>query len=133
MTKTTTKTSRNLNPLVTDTKKREALKLELLAFARKHLQKPDSSFQFEGISFDNPTPEAATLLLIVQEICRETRQYSLVNWPGGPALVRTEDVDRLTEAYRNVNEKSNYIIRGGTDKAADLAANIAKPTGGEEG
>lgn len=118
-----------LNPAITDTKKREQIKQSILLLAQQKLNKPDSGFQFEGISFDNPTPEAATLLLILQEICTETRLYSIVNWKGGPALVRTADVDRLSEAYRNVNEKANYIIRGGTDKAADLAGNIATPVG----
>ena len=40
-----------------------------------------------------------------------------------------EDVEKLTSDIRDVNEKANYIIRGGTDKAADLAAHIAAPTG----
>lgn len=119
-----------LNPAITDSKKREQIKQSILLLAQQKLNKPDSGFQFEGIRFDDPTPEAATLLLILQEICTETRQYSIVNWNGGPALVRTADVERLSETYRTVNEKANFIIRGGTDKAADLAANTATPVTG---
>lgn len=125
-------TTPTLNPLITDSKKRAEVKAALLNLAREKLNKPDSGFQFEGISFSNPTPEAATLLLILQEICTETQMYSIVNWNGGPALVRTADVDRLSDTYRHVNEKANFIIRGGTDKAADLAGNTATPVTGNE-
>lgn len=121
-----------LNPAITDSLKREKIKADIIDLARKVLVKPDAGFQFEGINFSNPTPEAATILILLQEICSTHREYSLVNWNGGPALVRTADVDRLSESYRTVNEKANFIIRGGSDASADLAANLPKAKGYEE-
>ncbi len=122
-----------LNPLITDTNKREALKGEILKLARTQLLKPDAGLQFEGIDFSNPTPEGATLLLILQDICKTHREYSIINWTGGVSLVRTADVEKLKSEYRDVNEKNNFIIRGGSEKAADLATNIATPAGAQKG
>lgn len=123
---------KTLNPAITDSLKREKIKNQILELARQKVVKPESGFQFEGIRFDNPTPEAATVLLILQEICAEHREYCIVNWNGGPALVRTQDVDNLKEEYRTVNERANFIIRGGSDKAADLAANLPTAHNGEK-
>ena len=120
-----------VSPL-TDTFKREQIKGEILKLAQAQLIKPDSGMQFEGINFANPTMEGAALLLILQEICTVHREYSLVNWTGGVSLVRTADVDKLRADMRDVNEKNNFIIKGGTDKAADLANNVATPAGGEK-
>jgi hypothetical protein len=114
---------------LTDSLKRARIEGEILKLAKKLLVKPDACLDFEGVNFAEPTPEAATLLLILQNITKKHREYSLVNFRGGVALVRTEDVEKLTSDIRDVNEKANFIIRGGTDKAADLAANIAAPTG----
>lgn len=114
---------------LTDSLKRAKIEGEILKLAKKLLVKPDACLDFEGVNFAEPTPEAATLLLILQNITKKHREYSLVNFRGGVALVRTEDVEKLTSDIRDVNEKANFIIRGGTDKAADLAANIAAPTG----
>lgn len=120
-----------VSPL-TDTFKREQIKAGVLKLAREKLVKPDAGLQFEGINFANPTMEAATFLLVLQEIVTVHREYSLINWNGGVSMVRTADVDKLSAEYRGVNEKNNFIIRGGTDKSADLAGNIATPAGSEE-
>lgn len=117
---------RVLNSLsfITDSLKRSKIEGELLALARKTLVKPDACLDFEGVSFTDPTPEAATVLLILQNLTKKHREYSLVNFKGGVALVRTEDVEKLSAEIRDINEKSNFIVKGGTDKAADLAANL---------
>ena len=120
-----------LNLAITDSLKRAKIKADILALAKKQLAQPERGFQFEGINFNNPTPEAANILLLLQEIVTEHKEYSLVNWNGGPALVRTQDVENLQSEYRDVNEKANFIIRGGTDKAADLAGNLANPHSGK--
>jgi hypothetical protein len=55
-----------------------------------------------------------------------------VNWPGGISLVRTAQVDALAQNDKTMvefNEGKNFIIRGGSDKAADLFNNAANPTG----
>lgn len=114
---------------LTDSLKRAKIEGEILKLAKKLLVKPDACLDFEGVNFAEPTPEAATLLLILQNITKKHREYSLVNFKGGVALVRTEDVEKLQGEILGINEKSNFIIRGGTDKAADLAAHVAAPTG----
>jgi len=126
-----TNNTQPVSPL-TDTLKREQIKQGILNLARTKLIKPDAGLQFEGINFAEPTMESATLLLVLQEICTANREYSLINWQGGVSLVRTADVEKLKSDLRDVNEKTNFIIRGGTDKSADLAANIAAPKGSDE-
>lgn len=120
---------RALNSLsfITDSLKRSRIEGEILALARKLLVKPDACLDFEGVSFTDPTPEAATLLLILQSIAKKHREFSLVNFKGGVALVRTEDVEKLDGSLRHINEKSNFIITGGSEKAANLADNVASP------
>ena len=114
---------------IPDSFKRAKIEKEVLALARRLLVKPDSCLDFEGINFGDPTPEAATTLLILQNITKKHREFSLVNFKGGVALVRTEDVEKLKSEIRDINEKSNFIITGGSDKAANLAANVAEATG----
>lgn len=121
------------NPLVAfaDYQKRRNLRNELVALMEKRAPGIENGLQFEGITLDNPTPEAITLVLVLKEIC-ENRQYSMVNWPGGISLVRTAQVDALAskdKAMVEHNEEKNFIIRGGSDKAADLFNNAATPTG----
>jgi len=40
---------------------------------------------------------------------------------------------KVDKAYQEVNENSNYIIRGGSDKAADILDHAAVPTGKFDG
>lgn len=119
------------NPVVAfaDWKKRRDFKNELRALMSKRAPGMESGVQFEGVTLDNPTPANATILLVLRELVNEDRQFSIVNWPGGISLVRTAGVDNLDKAIQNVNENANYIIRGGSDKAADLLNNAARPTG----
>ena len=112
---------------VTDSFKRARIEGELLALARKTLVKPDACLDFEGVNLDDPTPESLTLLLVLQNLTKKHREYSLVKFRGGVALVRTEDVEKLSADIRGVNEKNNFIITGGSDKAADLASNVSTP------
>jgi hypothetical protein len=121
------------NPLVAfaDFKKRRNLRNELLALMAKRAPGIENGLQFEGITLNDPTPESITIVLVLKEIC-EDRQYSIVNWPGGISLVRTAQVDALAQGDRamvDFNEEKNFIIRGGSDKAADLFGNAAAPTG----
>lgn len=120
---------KNAVSFLSDSLKRAKIEGEILALANKLLVKPDSCLDFEGINFADPTPESATLLLILQSITKKHKKFSLVNFKGGVALVRTEDVEKLAADVRDINEKSNFIITGGSEKAANLADNVAVPTG----
>lgn len=119
------------NPVVAfaDYRKRRELKHALLALMSKRAPGMENGIQFEGVTVENPTPETLTIVLVLQEIATEDRQFSIQNWPGGIALVRTAQVDALSKDIAAVNENANFIIRGGTDKAADLLNNAARPTG----
>lgn len=116
-----------------DSKWRMNLKLELLQLIKKRHPAMDRGLQFEGVTLDNPTEENLATILVLQEIITEMREFSLVQWPGGIALVRTGQVEKLDKAIQEVNENSNYIIRGGTEKAADILDNAAVPTGSFKG
>lgn len=119
-------------PMVFDSKWRSELKEEILALIKKRHPAIDRGLQFEGVTVDNPTEESLATLLVLQEIVSTMREFSIVQWPGGIALVRTAQVDNLNADYRAVNENANYIIRGGSEKSVDLFENVAKPTAGEE-
>jgi hypothetical protein len=118
---------------VFDSKWRESLKLEVLQLIKKRHPAIDRGLQFEGVTLDNPTEENLATILVLQEIISQMREFSLVQWPGGIALVRTGQVDKLDSAIQEVNENSNYIIRGGSEKAAELLDNAAVPTGSYKG
>lgn len=119
------------NPVVAwaDHKKRREFKLELLALMKQKAAAMERGIQFEGVSLDNPTPEHATILLVLRDIVNEDRQYSIVQWTGGISLVRTGQVDTLDQAQQDVNVKSNFIIRGGSEQAEDLFNHAATPMG----
>lgn len=117
---------------VLDSQKRAQLKAELLELLRQRNRVIERGIQLEGVSLDNPTPETLTLVLVVQDIIRENREYSVIQWPGGISIVRTAGVESLNKDFQEVNEKSNYIVRGGTEQAADLLNNPAKPNSGED-
>ena len=50
-------------------------------------------------------------------------------WPEGPAIVRTADVDALNPQFREVNESSQFLNRGGAD--FNIESIDPRPTGGE--
>lgn len=120
-------------PVVFDSKWRNELKVELIALIKKRHPAIDRGLQFEGVTLDNPNEKSLATILVLQEIVTQMREFSLVQWPGGIALVRTGQVDKLDKAYQEVNENSNYIIRGGTEKAGELLENVATPTGKYDG
>lgn len=122
--------SNNFAPVL-DSQKRAELKAELLALLQKRHRVIERGLQLEGVSLDNPTPETLTLVLVVQDIIREHREYSVIQWPGGISIVRTAGIDNLNKEYQEVNENSNFIVRGGTAEAADLLNNPAVPDVGE--
>lgn len=115
--------------LALDSKKRNSIEAELLELIRKRHPAIDRGLQFEGVTLDNPDEKNLPLILVLQSILQKHRDLSLVQWPGGIALVRTGQVDRLNPEYQQVNEAANFIIRGGSDKAADLSEVVATPTG----
>lgn len=119
--------------VVFDSKWRENFKIELLALIKKRHPAIDRGLQFEGVTLDNPTEENLATLLVLREIVATMREFSIVQWPGGIALVKTDQVNKLDKSYQDVNENSNYIIRGGSEKAADLFENAAVPTGKLDG
>lgn len=112
-----------------DVLKRRKLKKQILHLMDTKSQGMERGIQFEGVTLTNLTPENFTVVMLLQEILRERRDLGLVQWPGGVSLVNKRDIDALSAEYREPNEKTNFIISGGTDKAADLLSNAAKPTG----
>ena len=124
----------NNNPssVALDSQKRAELKSELEQLIRKRHPAIDRGLQFEGVTLLDPNEKSLSILLVLQEIVREHREFSIVQWPGGIALVKTGQVDNLNADYQKVNEQSNYIIRGGTEKAAELLDYAAVPSGPKE-
>ena len=120
----------NFSPVL-DSVKRAELKVELLNLLKQRHRVIERGIQLEGVSLDNPTPETLTLVLVIQDIIREHREYSVIQWPGGISIVRTAGIDNLNKDFQQVNENSNYIVRGGTEEAADLLNNPAVPDAGE--
>lgn len=112
-----------------DVLKRRALKSQIIKLMESKSAGMERGIQFEGVTLSNPTPQNFTVIMLLQEILRERRDFGLVQWPGGVSLVNKRDIDALSREYREPNEKTNFIISGGTDKAADLLNNAAKPTG----
>lgn len=117
---------------VLDSQKRAELKAELLDLLQKRHRVIERGIQLEGVSLDNPTPETLTLVLVIQDIIREHREYSVIQWPGGISIVRTAGIDNLNKDYQEVNENSNFIVRGGSEEAANLIDTPAVPVSGEE-
>lgn len=115
-----------------DSKWRAELKQELLNLIRKRHPAIDRGLQFEGVSLSNPDDKSMAYIIVLQEILQEQREFSLVQWPGGIALVKTGQVDRLDKSFQDVNETANFIIRGGSDKASDLLDRPASPLGAQD-
>jgi len=121
----------NMNPVhfLQDVLKRRKLKAQILHLMDSKGAGMERGLQFEGVTLTNLTPENFTIVTLLQDILRERRDLGIVQWPGGVSLVNKRDIDALSAEFREPNEKTNYIISGGTDKAADLLNNAAKPTG----
>lgn len=111
-----------------DPQKRLELKNELLALLRRRHRGIDRGLQLEGVSLDNPTPENFALVLVIQDILKETREFSVVQWSGGIALVRTAQVDSINPEYQKINEAADFIIRGQSDKVVDFEDRVPVPT-----
>lgn len=123
----------NLPPIAAlDSKFRQNLKFELLELIRKRHPAIDRGLQFEGVNMASLDDKGLAVVLTVQEILQQNRDLSLVQWPGGIALVRTQQVEQLNPDFQHVNETANYIIRGGSEKTEDLTNYVAVPTGPKE-
>jgi hypothetical protein len=87
--------------------------------------------QFIDLDLAEPKPEQFNTVMVIQTILQRHKEFSLVQWSGGVSLVRTAQVDALNESYRQINEATKFIVRGGSDDVADLLgeAPIAAPTG----
>jgi hypothetical protein len=72
-----------------------------------------------------------TIMLVLQDILRERRDLSIVNWAGGISLVRRGQVEEIPDDIRKVNEDANFIVNGGTEKGAKLTEYAAVPVGSE--
>lgn len=118
-----------------DPQKRAELKAQLLDLLRKRHRAIDRGLQLEGVTLDNPTPENFALILVIKDILQENREFSVVQWAGGIAIVRTGQVDNLNKDYQAVNENSDFIIRGGSDKLFDFEDHVPRPvsTDGTDG
>lgn len=113
------------NPLKTlhDSKKRREYKVALLDLLKRTTKAGD------GIQLTMPATETGIWSPVIEEILRENRQYTLAMWPEGPAIVRTADVDALNPQFREVNESSQFLNRGGAD--FNIESIDPRPTGGE--
>ena len=110
---------------------RRQLKKELIQLITQKHSALDRGLQFPGVTHDNPSPDSMTIMLVLQDILRERRDLSIVNWAGGISLVRRGQVDEIPEEIRKVNEDAHFIINGGTDKGAHLIDYAAVPVGSE--
>jgi len=122
----------NENLPALDPQKRAELKAELLGLLRRRHRGIDRGLQLEGVTLDNPTPQNFALILVIQDILKETREFSVVQWSGGIAIVRTAQVDSLSKEFQTVNENADFIIRGGSDKVADFEDRVPVVTAPKE-
>jgi hypothetical protein len=111
--------------------KLEDLVATMLRFFRTRKLGIEGGMQFIDLDLADPKPQDIVTVRVIQAILQRHREYSIVQWPGGLSLVKTGAVDALSDAYRKINESTNFIVRGGSDKVADLLgdAPIAVPTG----
>ena len=110
---------------------RRQLKKELIQLITQKHAALDRGLQFPGVTHQNPSPDSMTIMLVLQDILRERRDLSIVNWAGGISLVRRGQVAEIPDEIRKVNEDANFIINGGTDKGANLVDNAAVPVGSD--
>jgi hypothetical protein len=122
---------RNPFHVIKDYAYRRRLKKELIHLIKNRHPALDRGLQFEGVTHSNPDSRSMTIMLVLQDILREHREFSVTNWPGGIALVRTAQVAEIPDDIRGVNEDTNFIVRGGTDKGAHLVDNAPTPKGAD--
>lgn len=113
----------NWNPIraYEDSKKRQAMKANLLQLCRLKLHRNSDMLQLGNASIDSKFQdqgrEAAQMAgrwtQILEEFCREHPEYSLVLWSGVPALCLTRGVDALPQDLREKNMAEGFIIKGG--------------------
>lgn len=113
------------------TEKLEDLVQTVLRFMRSRKRGIEGAWQFVGLDLADPKPEYINDIRVIQTILQRHKEFSIVQWPGGVSLVKTAQVDALSPAYQQINEATNYIVRGGSDKVADLIGEApeATPTG----
>lgn len=111
--------------------KLEDLVTTMLRFFRTRKLGNEGGMQFIDLDLADPKPQDIVTVKVIQTILQRYREFSIVQWPGGLSLVKTAQVDALSEAYRHINESTNFIVRGGSDKVSDLLgdAPVAVPTG----
>lgn len=109
----------------------EDLVASVLRFFRTRKFGIEGGMQFLDLDLADPHPKDIRTVKVIQTILQRHREYSVVQWPGGLSLVKTAQVDALSPAYQNINESTNFIVRGGSDKVHDLLgdAPIATPKG----
>lgn len=122
---------KNLFHTVKSYQYRRQLKKELIKLITEKHSALDRGLQFPGVTHDNPSPASMTIMLVLQDILRERRDLSIVNWAGGISLVRRGQVEEIPDDMRKVNEDANFIINGGTEKGAKLTEYAAVPVGSE--
>jgi hypothetical protein len=115
-----------------DSKKLAELKAEILDLLRKRHPAIDRGLQFEDVHLTSDDPRHVSVILMLREILTKHPGYDLVQWPMGVALVKAGQTATLSGAYREVNERTHFIIRGGTDEANNIVEDEtmkAVPTG----
>lgn len=104
----------------------------LIRFFRTRKFGMEGGMQFIDLDLADPKPQDFDTVRVIQEILRRyPRQYSIVQWTGGMSLVKTAQVDALSQEYQQINQATNFIVRGDSEKVRDLLgdAPIAAPTG----
>lgn len=102
-----------------DGKKKKELKEELLATLRQNLRNTNDALDLEGVDFrasglsKAEAEKAALLMEAIQELVREHREYSIVDFSGGLTIVLTRGVEALPKELREFNERIGIIERGG--------------------
>jgi hypothetical protein len=92
-----------------DSMKRRQMRKELLLLMKERCKRKGDAIQFEDIDMNNPADErAAIIAVLLEEIVKRDPSFSLVLYKGGPALVKTSDVEALDPFLREQNR--DFIV-----------------------
>ena len=93
-----------------DSVKRRQMRKELLQLMKDRCKRKGDAIQFEDLDMANPADErAAIIAVLLEEVVKRDPSFSLVMFKGGPALVKTSDVDALDPVLQMQN--SDFIIK----------------------
>lgn len=96
-----------------DRQKRESLKKTLLALLKTNLRSVNDAMDIAGLDLYKTSDKSGLLGPVIEEICRENKQYSLIMFASNPCIVLTQGVDSLNSDFREKNLSEGLIKRGG--------------------